>query len=1174
MGNAQVAEALYRAYLERATGWLTCTSQGRETKIPFRDGSVVSSALGTGFGWQGKVPALVQQGRLGLEQLDALWARGEASAADDDTLDELGVLPAEADAARVLASIRETVRAAEGVRFEPGEVGAGELVSGAKVVREAWSLLAAAAGEPAYYRASSLEEASRWEPSDEDRAWLARFEDWRQPEGATVQQLALLEVLTRSGVLDSIPAEEMRRREEAERSRLEEEARQRAEQARLEAEERARLEEEERQKAEQARLEAEERARLEEEERQKAEQARLEAEERARLEEEERQKAEQARLEAEERARLEEEERQKAEQARLEAEERARLEEEERQKAEQARLEEEERKKAEQARLEAEERARLEEEERKKAEQARLEAEESARLEEEERQRAEQARLEAEESARLEEEERQRAEQARLEAEERARLEEEERQRAEQARLEAEERARLEEEERQRAEQARLEAEERARLEEEERQRAEQARLEAEERARLEEEERQRAEQARLEAEERARLEEEERQRAEQARLEAEERARLEEEERQRAEQERLEVEQRARLEEAERQRVEQEGLEAEQRARLEEEARQVAEQERLDAEERAAAESAEVEALLRKAASAQARIEEERVQRAAEATRERDASEALRRAAEAAEAAEEEERTARAMQLKALEAERGELERQSAEKAQAEAGTRALAEEDERARAEEAERAHLAEAAAEQARLEAQRQAEEDAAEEAALLAAAKAARERLQPPPSAPAPAAEQQSLLERMNAALRQATYVGAAPVRKEEKTDPHFVAPPHLRQPEPGSSALRQPLKLGGQEQDEADLWSLARPGAQTPPPQGVQSFEEALRRVDSSLEALVGHASTPTPLPEPIIEAEVISPPPGSSLGSRIDDLEANVNDDSAEEARQRRQRLLRKAMENLGGLPPRPPESSSSAITSTPSGVTPAPSTPSIPPPSAAEQTLAMQIDARYAQLKTRDHFITLGVTPEATRDQIKAAFLGLAKTFHPDRLPPSLPHMAQKMSAVFESIREAYDTLYDDQKRAAWVAGQKSTQKPPAAQQASDLFKMAEVFFKKRDYKQAEQHFAKAHALDKGANSLAAQAWSIYMDPSRKAEAAHARQLMENALTIDARSDRAHYQLGVIARVEGDIATAERHFREAVKANPKHLEANQEIRLIEMRRKKAEPKKGGGFFS
>ncbi|MBL8940802.1 MAG: tetratricopeptide repeat protein, partial [Archangium sp.] len=129
--------------------------------------------------------------------------------------------------------------------------------------------------------------------------------------------------------------------------------------------------------------------------------------------------------------------------------------------------------------------------------------------------------------------------------------------------------------------------------------------------------------------------------------------------------------------------------------------------------------------------------------------------------------------------------------------------------------------------------------------------------------------------------------------------------------------------------------------------------------------------------------------------------------------------------------------------------------------------------------------------------------------------------------------------------------------------------------FKMGEVYFKKRDYKQADEHFARAHLLDKGAASLAAQAWAIYMDPTRKAESANARALMQKALTIDPACDRAHYQLGVIARVEGDMERAEKHFREAVRVNPRHLEASQELRLIEMRRKKEKDagKKGGGIF-
>jgi curved DNA-binding protein CbpA len=462
--------------------------------------------------------------------------------------------------------------------------------------------------------------------------------------------------------------------------------------------------------------------------------------------------------------------------------------------------------------------------------------------------------------------------------------------------------------------------------------------------------------------------------------------------------------------------------------------------------------------------------------------------------------------------------------------------------------------------------------------------------------PRPSAPRPS-DQQSLLERMNAALRQASYVGPAPVApqrpRDEKTDPHYVAPSGLRDPNPSPAPppQRKPLVLGGQQppQDDADLWNLVQPAAPSAPaPGGVQSFEEALRRVDTSLEALVG-PSEPMPLVEAIVEPQP-GPTPQGSMASRIDALDGEEGD-SAEAARLRRQRLLKRAMENLGSLPqqgtgPSPSSPTPPPISLSPSQITARPAA-AVPPPSAADQQLAQQIEARFAQLARKDHYLTLGLPPSATRDQVKSSFLALAKTFHPDRLPPSLPHLAQKMSAVFEGIREAYETLYDDVKRAAWTATRNavpgasaprpsaSTGAAPApAPQAGDLLKMAEVFFKKRDYRQAEQHFAKAYALDKAANTLASQAWSIYMDPSRKADAPFARELMQKALTVDPTSDKANYQLGVIARVEGDMDRAERHFREAVKSNPKHLEANQELRLIEMRKKKAsEPKKGGGGF-
>jgi Tfp pilus assembly protein PilF len=86
-------------------------------------------------------------------------------------------------------------------------------------------------------------------------------------------------------------------------------------------------------------------------------------------------------------------------------------------------------------------------------------------------------------------------------------------------------------------------------------------------------------------------------------------------------------------------------------------------------------------------------------------------------------------------------------------------------------------------------------------------------------------------------------------------------------------------------------------------------------------------------------------------------------------------------------------------------------------------------------------------------------------------------------------------------------------------------------------------------------------------------MDPARKAEIPKAKQMMADAIKADPNCDRAHYQLGVIARVEGDMERAERYFREAARVNPKHLEANQELRLIEMRKKNTPPSTKKGFF-
>lgn len=405
---------------------------------------------------------------------------------------------------------------------------------------------------------------------------------------------------------------------------------------------------------------------------------------------------------------------------------------------------------------------------------------------------------------------------------------------------------------------------------------------------------------------------------------------------------------------------------------------------------------------------------------------------------------------------------------------------------------------------------------------------------------------------------------------------------------------------QPLKLGpdaARPTGDDDLWGMAFDNAPTVEAAGDinASFEAAFQQVDAQLESLartdapqasaapVAPAVAPTPVAAP--PAPAPAPAPAAPAQARDanapdawDDLTLGEDDladaPSEEAAKARRQALLQRAAQ-LGSRPAPPPGAPAA----------PAPS-PAAPPQLLTEEQqlaqLAQTIEKRYEDLQSkREHFTTLGlpIDPEVKKEQVKTAFLGLAKRFHPDRLPPALSALAPKMTAVFEAIRDSYEVLYDDKQRVAYLqelrtksAPQAST-KPPGVD-PNDLFKMGEVFFRKRDFMAAAEHFERAYNAEPKAVYLAARAWAIYMDPQRKAELPKTKQMMAEALRLDPNCDRAHYQLGVISRVEGDMARAERHFREAVRANPKHLEANQELRLIEMRKKNpSPPNKKGGLF-
>ena len=66
-------------------------------------------------------------------------------------------------------------------------------------------------------------------------------------------------------------------------------------------------------------------------------------------------------------------------------------------------------------------------------------------------------------------------------------------------------------------------------------------------------------------------------------------------------------------------------------------------------------------------------------------------------------------------------------------------------------------------------------------------------------------------------------------------------------------------------------------------------------------------------------------------------------------------------------------------------------------------------------------QVSKRDYYEVLGLGKDASQDEIKKAYRKMARQYHPD------VNKAADAEDKFKEVKEAYDVLSDDQKRAQY---------------------------------------------------------------------------------------------------------------------------------------------------
>ena len=217
------------------------------------------------------------------------------------------------------------------------------------------------------------------------------------------------------------------------------------------------------------------------------------------------------------------------------------------------------------------------------------------------------------------------------------------------------------------------------------------------------------------------------------------------------------------------------------------------------------------------------------------------------------------------------------------------------------------------------------------------------------------------------------------------------------------------------------------------------------------------------------------------------------------------------------------------------------------------PPVTAASASnsdaLASEIRTLHAELSERDYYELLGIERDATIADVKRAYLGAAKRFHPDGLARlGLESLRPQAEELFARIARAHEALSDPARRRDYDRGLDGNGADGEAQrvvQAEALYRKAEVMMRAGNWSGAYDFLRPAVQLwPEECAYQSALGWTLYKkSPS---DPAAARTHLEKAVALDGLDPVAHFRLSVVLRALGQADAADREMKRAKQLDPK----------------------------
>jgi DNA-binding response OmpR family regulator/tetratricopeptide (TPR) repeat protein len=227
---------------------------------------------------------------------------------------------------------------------------------------------------------------------------------------------------------------------------------------------------------------------------------------------------------------------------------------------------------------------------------------------------------------------------------------------------------------------------------------------------------------------------------------------------------------------------------------------------------------------------------------------------------------------------------------------------------------------------------------------------------------------------------------------------------------------------------------------------------------------------------------------------------------------------------------------------------------------------SGEEGVLRERLVAKVASMRKQDFFEILGVSTQASREEIKRSYFALAKEYHPDKhFGSSSAEIRQLAGQVYEIISTAHDTLTEPGERERYVKELAQGVKRDVGQEVGKIlaaegkFQRGEELLRNRDFKGAHRSFQEAVNLYAEEGEFHAYlGWSLFQADPQNAEVADvALRSLEKAIALNPKLDKSYLFTGYIHKATGRPDKAEKQFEKAIQCNPDCTEALRELRIL-----------------